>query len=63
MSCCKKCGIDCRQGRDCPARQELTTDRLDAAMARIQVWVAWAAAGALCVAFWSIVWSLLEVMA
>lgn len=63
MSCCEKYGIDCRQGRDCPARQELTTDRLEAAIARTQVWVAWTAVGALIMVFWTIVWMFLGVMA
>lgn len=62
MSCCEKYGIDCREGRDCPMRYELATDRIEAALARIQVWVAWAAAGALIVAFWTIVWCVLGIM-
>ena len=63
MSCCEKYSIDCREGRDCPDRQELATDRIEAALARIQVWVAWAAVGALVVAFWLIVWCILGVAA
>ena len=59
MSCCEKYGIDCRQGRDCPARQEPAIDRIEAALARVQVWVAYGAVGALVVAFWFLVWFIL----
>ena len=59
MSCCEKYGIDCDQGRKCPLRQEPAIDRIEAALARLQAWVAWAGAGALVVAFWCIVWFIL----
>lgn len=56
---CEKYGIQCRDGRECPERQAPAIDRIEAALARVQVWLAYGAVGALVVAFWCLVWFIL----